>query len=246
MGAGAHTSGASAPDPAHARLASARVLAREESPTLEGALAGLALAGLMEQAGEAAQAGEQYAAVARRYSVFPREAALAGIAKIRVQAVQRCSDAVLLQRRKEILREAEQAMKVAAEGNGADATARYLIDTARLLADFGGGAADQLTAVGLAEQVARLSDAARPLKAEAALRRAILLAKLEKGEGRSARWLTWQPFMVIRKSGPKRRSLPFSIRFLPVTMPIRRHSRRWPNVIDRLSPSRNGGLEPPG
>ncbi len=65
----------------------------------------------------------------------------------------------------------------------ADATARYLIDTVRLLTDYGGGAADQLTAIGLAEQVDRLKDAARPLKAEAALRRAVLLAKLEKGEG---------------------------------------------------------------
>jgi CHAT domain-containing protein len=171
------------PDPAHARLASARVLAREDSPTLEGALAGLALAGLMEQAGETFQAGEQYAAVARRYIQFPREVALARIARIRVQAALRCTDVILLQRRQEILREAEQYMKAAAEGNGPDATARYLIDTAILLADFGGGAADQLTAVGLAEQVARLKNAARPLKAEAALRRAVLLAKLEKGPG---------------------------------------------------------------
>ncbi|MFA7405944.1 MAG: hypothetical protein WC007_18280, partial [Pelobacteraceae bacterium] len=171
------------PDPAHARLATARVLAREDAPTREGALAGLALAGLMEQAGEAAQAEEQYAAVARRYARFSREAALAGIARIRVQTAQRCGGVVQVQQRAEIIHEAEQAMKAAAEGNGADASARYLIDTARLLSDFGGGAADQLTAVGLAEQVARLKDAARPLKAEAALRRAVLLAKLEKGEG---------------------------------------------------------------
>lgn len=171
------------PDPAHARLASARVLAREEEPTLEGALAGLALAGLMEQAGEAFQAGEQYRAVAHRYSRFPREAALAEIARIRVQSARRCSEVVLQQRRQEILREAEQAMKAAAEGKGADAAARYLIDTARLLIDFGGGAADQLAAVGLAEQAAGLKDASRPLKGEAALRRAVLLAKLEKGEG---------------------------------------------------------------
>ncbi|MFZ2951099.1 MAG: hypothetical protein WA003_16610, partial [Desulfuromonadaceae bacterium] len=171
------------PDPAHARLASARVLAREEAPTPEGALAGLALAGLMEQAGEASGAGEQYGAVARRYSSFPREAALAEIARIRVQSAQRCSDVVQQQRRQEIIRGAEQAMKAAAEGKGDDAKARYLIDTARLLADFGGGAADQLTAVGLAEQAARLKDASRPLKAEAALRRAVLLAKLEGGPG---------------------------------------------------------------
>ncbi len=171
------------PDPAHARLAAARVLAREDAPTVEGALAGLALAGLMEQAGETAQAEDQYAAVARRYNLFPQEAALAGIARIRVQSAQRCTGAVLVQRRQEILREAELAMKAAALNHGADATARSLIDTARLLADFGGGAADQLTAVGLAEQVAGLKDVSRPLKAEAALRRALLLAKLEKGEG---------------------------------------------------------------
>lgn len=171
------------PDPAHARLASARVLAREDAPTLEGALAGLALAGLMEQADEAARAAEQYGAVARRYGGFQREAALAEIARIRVQAAQRCSAVVLQQRRQEILRGAEQAMKAAAEGKGADAKARYLIDTARLLAEFGGGAADQLTAAGLAEQAARLQEASRPLKAEAALRCAVLLAKLEGGPG---------------------------------------------------------------
>ncbi len=171
------------PDPAHARLASARVLAREDAPTLEGALAGLALAGLMEQSGEMAQAEEQYAAIVRRYSSFPREAALAGIARIRVRTAQRCGDVASGQRRQELIRQAEQAMKTAAAGKGADAAARYLIDNARLLADFGGGAADLLTAAGLAEQVARLQDASRPLKAEAALRRAVLLAKLEKGEG---------------------------------------------------------------
>ncbi len=171
------------PDPAHARLAAARVLAGEGVPTQEGALAGLALAGLMEQAGEAARAGDQYASVARRYVQFSREAALAGIARIRVQTAERCSDAVLLQRRQEIIRNAGVEMKSAAEGKGADATARYLIDFARLLADFGGGAADQLTAIGLVEQVAGLKDASRPLKAEAALRRALLLAKLEKGAG---------------------------------------------------------------
>ncbi len=171
------------PDPAHARLAAARVLAREESPTLEGALAGLALAGLLEQAGEAVQAGEQYAAVAQRYDRFPREAALAGIARIRVQTAQRCGAVVSQQQRQVLLRQAQQAMKAAAAGKGADATARYLIDSARLLTEFGEGAADQLSAVGLVEQVASPSDAGRPLKAEAALRRAVLLAKLEKGEG---------------------------------------------------------------
>ena len=171
------------PDPAHARLAAARVAAREDAPTREGALAGLALAGLMEQGGEDAQAEEQFAATARRYSRFPQEAALAGIARIRLQSSQRCIADVSVQRRQEIIRSAEQSMKAVADGKGADATARYLIDMARLLADFGGGAADQMTAAGLAEQVALSGDAARPLRAEAALRRAVLLARLEKGPG---------------------------------------------------------------
>ncbi|MDD2736867.1 MAG: CHAT domain-containing protein [Desulfuromonadaceae bacterium] len=171
------------PDPAHARLAAARVLAREAVPTEEGALAGLALAGLMEQAGEVSRAGDQYASIVRRYGRFTREAALADIARIRVESAARCGDVALSQRRQEILREAERAMKSAAEGKGADATARSLIDTARLRADFGNGAADQLLAVGYAEQAAGLKDASRPLKAEAALRRAVLLAKLEKGSG---------------------------------------------------------------
>ncbi|MHB8058537.1 MAG: CHAT domain-containing protein [Desulfuromonadaceae bacterium] len=171
------------PDPAHARLACSRVLAREGTPTREGALAGLALAGLMEQAGEAVQAGDQYAAVARRYAGFRSEAALAGIARIRVQAAQSSGDVVMLQRRQEIIREAQQSMKIVAEGQGDDAAARYLIDSARLLADFGGGAADLLGAVGLTEQAVRLAGAARSLKAEAALRRAVLLSKLEKGTG---------------------------------------------------------------
>jgi CHAT domain-containing protein len=171
------------PDPAHARLACSRVLARDEAGTRAGALAGLALAALMEQAGQAARAGELYGVIAADYARFPREAALAEIARIRVRSGLACGETLLLQRRQEIIRQAEQAMKSAAAGRGADATARYLIDTARLLTDFGGGAADQLAAVGLAEQVARLRDAARPLKAEAALRRATLLAKLEKGEG---------------------------------------------------------------
>ncbi len=105
-------------DPAHARLAAARVLAREDAPTQEGALAGLALAGLMEQAGEAAQAELQYGSVARRYARFPREAALAEIARIRVRTAQRCSDVVLGQRRQELIREAERNMKAAAEGSG--------------------------------------------------------------------------------------------------------------------------------
>jgi CHAT domain-containing protein len=171
------------PDPAHARLAVSRVPAREDVPTREGALAGLALAGLMEQAGEAVQASEQYAAVERRYAGFPQEAALAGIARIRIDAAQRCRDVVLAQRRQEILRMAESAMKTVAEGKGADATARSLIDTARLMAEFGSGAADQLTAVGLAERAEGMKSATRNLRGEAAFRRALLLAKLEQGEG---------------------------------------------------------------
>ncbi|HIJ88855.1 MAG TPA: hypothetical protein HPP97_14450, partial [Desulfuromonadales bacterium] len=170
-------------DPAHARLAAARVLAREDAPTQEGARAGLALAGLMEQAGEAAIAGDQYASVVRRYGAFLREAALADIARIRIQAAERCGDVTLLQHRQDIIGAAERAMNAAAAGKGADATARYLIDSARLLAEFGGGAADQLKAIGFVEQVADLKDASRSLKAEAALRRALLLAKLEKGSG---------------------------------------------------------------
>jgi CHAT domain-containing protein len=171
------------PDPAHGRLAAARVMAREDAPTREGALAGLALAGLLEQAAETTQAEEQYALLTRRYAAFAREAALAEIARIRVRAAQRCTDVVLLQRRQEILAEAGRDMKKAAAGKGSDAGARALIDEARLLADFGGGAADQLAAVALAEQAAAIATAARPLKAEAALRRAVLLSKLEKGEG---------------------------------------------------------------
>ncbi|MDD2853190.1 MAG: hypothetical protein PHY09_15000, partial [Desulfuromonadaceae bacterium] len=170
-------------DPAHARLAAARVLAREDAPTREGALAGLALAGLMEQADERAAAVDQYAAVASRYALFSREAALAAVAKIRVQTALRCSDVVLVQRRQELIREAQQAMVAIAANQRGDVTARSLIDTARLHAEFGGGAADLLAAVGYTEQAAALTDASRPFRAEAALRRAELLAKLEKGEG---------------------------------------------------------------
>ncbi len=171
------------PDPAHARLAAARVQAREDVPTREGALAGLALAGLMEQAGETVQAGEQYAALARRYSRFHREAALANISRIRLSAAQSCLNTAQHLRCMETLREAGQEMKAAADGGGADAMARYLIDSSRLLADFGSGAADRLNAAGLAEQAADAQEAGRPFRAEAALRRALLLAQLEQGEG---------------------------------------------------------------
>lgn len=171
------------PDPAHARLAAARVLAAENLPTQEGAFAGLALAALMEQGGEIARAEEFYASVAHRYKQFSGVAALAEIAQIRVQAERKCSDSIPGQRRHDIVLEAQQAMKLSAEGRGADANARYLIDSARLLTDFGIGAEEQLAAVTLAEQAANLADATRSLKAEAALRRALLLAKLENGEG---------------------------------------------------------------
>jgi CHAT domain-containing protein len=171
------------PDPAHARLAAARVLAREDEPTREGASAGLSLAALMEQAGEVSRAEDQYGAIVRRYSRFPAESALAEIARIRVQASQRCSDVVLLQRRHEIIHAAKAAMKNVASGKGGDAAARALIDSARLLADYGSGAADLLSAIRLDDQVATLTDAGRPLQAEAAQRRGVLLTRLEKGEG---------------------------------------------------------------
>lgn len=171
------------PDPAHARLAAARVRAREEQPSREGALAGLALAGLMEQSGELSQAEEQCAVVASRYRQFAEEAALAEITRVRLRAVQRCSDGVVLQRRLDILTEAERDMQTAARGKGNNAQARYLIDSARLRADFGNGAADQLVAVALAEQATSITAVSRSLKAEAALRRAVLLSRLEKGEG---------------------------------------------------------------
>ncbi len=171
------------PDPAHARLAAAQVLARETVPTREGALAGLALAALMEQSGETGAAGEQYDDVVLRAAQFPREKALAEIARIRLKTAQRCNDAVLLQRRQEILKEAERALKTAADPGGDDAQARFQIDMARLLTEYGGGAADQLSAVAHAETVVGLTGAGRPFKAEAALRRAILLSRLEKGEG---------------------------------------------------------------
>ncbi len=171
------------PDPAHGRLAAARVLARETEPTVEGARAGLALATLMEQARETGSAVEQYDRVARRSVQFPRERALAEIAGLRLKTVQRCNEAVLLQRRQEILAEAERSLKTVADRGGDDARARFQIDMAFLLAGYGGGAADQLSAVARLEAVAALSGAGRPLKAEAAFRRALLLSRLEKGEG---------------------------------------------------------------
>ena len=171
------------PDPAHGRLAAARVLARETEPTVEGARAGLALATLMEQAGETGSAVEQYDRVARRSVQFPRERALAEIAGLRLKTVQRCNEAVLLQRRQEILAEVERSLKTVADRGGDDARARFQIDMAFLLVGYGGGAADQLSAVARLEAVAALSGAGRPLKAEAAFRRALLLSRLEKGEG---------------------------------------------------------------
>lgn len=171
------------PDSPHASLAAARVLAKETTPTKEGALAGLALAGLMEKDREASKASQQYEFVAARYADFKSEAAFAEIARIRIQATERCSEVVSSEKRQEIINKAEIAMKAVAAGKGSDAAARYLLDTVRLLTDFGGGAADQLRAVATTEQVVNFKDAASSLKAEAALRRALLLSKLEKGEG---------------------------------------------------------------
>ncbi|HEY6839290.1 MAG TPA: tetratricopeptide repeat protein, partial [Geobacteraceae bacterium] len=171
------------PDPPHARLACARVQARETAPTREGALAGLALAGLAERGGDTALAGKIYGSVTRRYAAFPREAALAEIARLRLDAAQRCEDLVEAARRQSVIRGAQTAMNEAARGKGGDAAARALMDGARLLVDFGAGAADQLAAMALYEKVPSQGDVSRPLLAEAALRRAVLLGRLEKGTG---------------------------------------------------------------
>jgi CHAT domain-containing protein/tetratricopeptide (TPR) repeat protein len=171
------------PDPPHARLACLRVLAREDAPTREGALAGLALAALLEKGGEATRAGEEYAFVARRYGAFGRESALAEIGRVRVETARRLAGTLDEGERKRLLDGARGEMAAAARGKGGDAAARAFIDGARLLTDFGAGAGDQLTAIGLCEQVVPLADVSRPLLAEAAFRRALLLARLEKGEG---------------------------------------------------------------
>ena len=170
-------------DPALARLACLRVLAREQAPTREGALAGLALAGLMEQAGDSGRAEERYAETALRYAQFPEESALAGIARLRLQGARRCEEVVVAGRRKTVVAEAREEMVRAASGKGRNASARALIDGARLLAEFGSGAEDQLAAIALYEKSAADAGIDRALLAEAAYRRAALLARIEGGEG---------------------------------------------------------------
>jgi CHAT domain-containing protein len=171
------------PDPLHARLAALRVLAREDSPTREGALAGIALGGLLEKEGELSGAAKTYEEVVRRSGAFPSEAALAEIARIRVVTAERWPNEKETAGRRGLLETARQEMSSAAKGKGADAVARSRIDAARLLTAFGSGAQDQLAATELLEQALAIPDAARPLRAEAAYRRAALLAGLEKGEG---------------------------------------------------------------
>lgn len=171
------------PDPLHARLAALRVLAREEAPTREGALAGIALGGLLEKGGEPSRAAEAYAAVVRRSGVFPREAALAEIARVRVLTAQRCSALQESAGRRALLDSARQEMAAAAAGKGGDAAARAQIDGARLLTDYGAGAQDRLAAIELLEQALAVPEVSQPLRAEAAYRRAALLTQLEKGEG---------------------------------------------------------------
>ncbi|RII25125.1 MAG: hypothetical protein CXR31_14645 [Geobacter sp.] len=170
-------------DPPYAKLAVQRVLAREDAPTREGALAGIALGELLEKGGDLTRAAAAYGSVVRKSGAFPREAALAEIARIRVQTAERCTREKEATARKSLLTDAQQAMSAAARGRGGDATARSLTDTARLLTDYGSGAQDQLSAIGLLEQSLSVSDVERPLRAEAAYRRAALLARLEKGEG---------------------------------------------------------------
>ncbi|WP_224961606.1 CHAT domain-containing protein [Geomonas subterranea] len=169
-------------DPAMARLACLRVLAREEAPTREGALASLALAGLMEQAGERAQAQERYAEAAVRYASFP-ESALAEIARLRLQAESRCEEVVVAGRRKGVISEAQEEMLRAAQDKGSDATARAFVDGARLQAEYGSGAEDQLAAIARFEKALATGSASAEILAEAAYRRARLLSRIEGGEG---------------------------------------------------------------
>jgi CHAT domain-containing protein len=171
------------PDPAHGKLACLRVLAREAAPTREGALAGLSLAALQEREGDAVRAEETCAFVARRYGAFGPEAALAEIGRIRIDTGRRLAGPVENGERRRLLDGAREAMAAAGAGKGGDAAARALIDAARLLTDFGAGAGDQLAAIGLCEQVPALSGVSRPVLAEASFRRALLLTRLEKGEG---------------------------------------------------------------
>jgi len=171
------------PDPPHARLAALRVLAREEVPTREGALAGIALGGLYEKGGDPARAVAAYGAVVARSGAFPHERALAQIAGLRVVAARRLATANEAAVRQEILDRARQEMAAAAAAGGADAAARSRIDASRLLSDFGAGAQDQLAAISLLEGALADAAVARPLRAEAAYRRGALLSRLERGEG---------------------------------------------------------------
>jgi CHAT domain-containing protein/Tol biopolymer transport system component len=170
------------PDPPYALLACYRVLAREQAPSREGAQATLALAGLLEKGGDPLHADRLYAAMAGRYAAFPREVALAQVAHLRVQGAMKCEEVVAGRRQQQLYATRELLLKAAA-GKGDEVTARALIDAARLFADYATGAEDLLAAVALCEQVSGLTGAGRPLQAEAALRRALLLAKLERGEG---------------------------------------------------------------
>ncbi|GAM09838.1 tetratricopeptide repeat protein 28 [Geobacter sp. OR-1] len=171
------------PDLPHARLAAWRVLAMEEAPSRQGALAGIALGRLLESDNDPDGAVAAYTAVTRRSSAFPQEAALAEIARLRVATAKRCAGERDAGIRTRLIGEAQQAMASAAGNKSGDAAARAFIDAGRLLTDFGSGARDQLTAIGLLEQAKAVTDASRLLLAEAAYRRAALLARLEKGEG---------------------------------------------------------------
>ena len=170
-------------DPAMARLACLRVLAREGSPSREGALAALALGGLLERGGELSEAEARYAGAAQRYASFPAESALAEIARIRLEAVRRCGEVVVAGRRKAVVSEAREGMLRAARGKGVDAAARALVDGARLLAEFGSGAEDQLAAIALYEKGMAEPGVEEALIAEAAFRRAALLSRIEAGGG---------------------------------------------------------------
>ncbi|WP_026841943.1 CHAT domain-containing protein [Citrifermentans bremense] len=170
-------------DPAMARLACLRVLAREKEPSREGALASLALAGVLEEGGDLSGAEARYAEAASRYASFPAESALAQIARIRLEAARRCGEVVVSGRRKEVIAEARKDMVQAGEGKGPDAAARALVDGARLLAEFGSGAEDQLAAIALLEKAGNGAGADEAIRAEAAYRRAALLSRIEGGEG---------------------------------------------------------------
>ncbi|WP_136523755.1 CHAT domain-containing protein [Geomonas ferrireducens] len=170
-------------DPATARLALLRVLAREDKPTREGALASLALAGLMEEAKDYPGALERYHEASRRYAAFPAEAALAQVAGVRLRAALRCEEVVVAGRRSEVIAEAQREMVAAAGNKGRDAAARALIDAARLQAEYGSGAGDQLAAIALLEKAAADPAVDEALRGEAAYRRARLLSAIEGGEG---------------------------------------------------------------